>query len=218
MLDLGALPPGEMAVSGSAESRLDGAARAVLLTFVPNSGIQFVDFAMPVEMVAHTRRRFLEDADGGEAPSLHVAASEGGVFYHPLTNEPCDPARTYMVGGIDALAPFLGQWLPVPFMRVSQSMDGDALRLEEGPSNWTRVHITREGDGAGQHFRVVLAIDTAAGEATSGQARGYVAPTLLDLEAGEAFRSMIGSRVSTTRPAVRPSRAVAARCNISPVI
>ncbi len=163
-------------------------ARAVLLSLVPNSSIQFVDFQMSVEGVAHTRRRFFEDATEDGEPSLHVAASGDGVFYHPETNVPCDPAKTYTISGVDAVAPFLESWLPLPFMRVSEAED-EGFVLDEGPSNWTRVHISQfvAADGVAR-YRVVLAIDTAVDADDGAVQRAYAAPTLEDLKSGAAFR------------------------------
>ncbi len=179
---------------------------AVLRTLVPNSGLQFIDLEMREEAVERTRRRFLEEVSSDGEPSLHVAASDGGVIYHPVTNQPCDPAQTYLVGGGEALEPFLGRWLPLPFMRVSRSYQeggyqqgphqqvGDeegneengATVLDEGPSNWTRVHISRPD--AKSNYRVVLAIDTAVEHDETRAVRDYVAPTLEDLKASAPFR------------------------------
>lgn len=69
-------------------------ARSVLLTLVPHSSIQFVDFTMAEEAVARIRRRFFEDTTDDGEPSLHVAATSDGVFHHPVTGAPCDPQRT----------------------------------------------------------------------------------------------------------------------------
>lgn len=189
MLEIGATPPGEKAEQIDSGKSAGSGAPAVLLALVPNSAIQFVDFAMSEEMVAHTRRNFFEDRAGSSEPSLHVASAGGEVFYHPVTNEPCDPARTYTLSGVEAIEPFLDTWLPLPFMRVSQRDDDDALMLDEGPSNWTRVHISREQAAEGvRRYRVVLAIDTAVEADASARARSYAAPTLEDLKAGAAYR------------------------------
>ena len=189
MLDLGEVPPGDGGKDSGESEAADSVARSVLLTLVPNSSIQFVDFGMRDELVAQTGRRFFEEtADDGE-PSLHVAATSDGVFHHPLTGAPCDPARTYAIGGVDAVAPFLDTWLPLPFMRVSRREDDDTLVLDEGPSNWTRVFITREPDDTGAtSYRVVLAIDTAVEFDAANPSRAYVGPTLADLQSGAPFR------------------------------
>ena len=189
MLELGEVPSSDAGEDGRRESSGVPDARSVLVTLVPNSSIQFVDFEMAEELVARTRRRFFEDsADAGE-PSLHVAATSDGVFHHPVTGAPCDPARTYALGGVDALVPFLDTWLPLPFMRVSRREDDDALMLDEGPSNWTRAFITRGNDGDSRpRFRVVLAVDTSVDVEAGPPNRAYVGPTLDDLKSGAAFR------------------------------
>jgi hypothetical protein len=189
MLDLGTAPAGHGGEQGSQPEVAREAERAVLVTLVPNSSVQFLDFEMPAELVARTRRRYLEEHEDGAEPCLHAVMSSDGVFHHPLTGEPCAPEQTYTIGGIEALAPFLECWLPVPYMRVSESEQGDRTILEEGPSNWTRVHITREPiDGMRWRYRLVLAVDTAVEHDPAAPARGYVGPTLDDLKAGAAFR------------------------------
>ncbi len=112
MLDSGAAPPDHAPNDAHESSSGTGASAgsrgpSVLATLVPNSAIQFLDFEMSEEIVAHTRRRFLEEEGEGGEPSLHLAAVGDGVFYHPLTNTPCDPAQTYTISGIEALAPYL---------------------------------------------------------------------------------------------------------------
>ena len=164
----------------------------MICSLVPNSGIQFLDYMLPTVRVTATRRRFIEETAEDGAPSLNVANDDGGAIYHPVTNEPCDPASAYLVNGEDAIEAFLGQWLPIPFMRVSASEDGSDLKLDEGPSNWTRVLITRaeepDGGPAGAGYRVVVAIDTAATNTTASGGRGYTCPTVDDVCAGTAFR------------------------------
>lgn len=189
MLDVGEVPPGDGGEGTGMSGAPAPAVRSVLLTLVPNSSIQFVDFEMPEDLVAQTRRRFFEEAAEGGEPSLHVAATSDGVFHHPLTGAPCDPARTYAIDGVDALTPFLDTWLPLPFMRVSRREDDDALVLDEGPSNWTRVFVTREADDAGRSkYRVVLAIDTSIEFEAGNPSRAYVGPTHDDLKSGAPFR------------------------------
>ncbi len=166
-----------------------GPPRAVLLTLVPNSSIQFIDYAMTEAAVARTRRRFFEEVVDGDEPSLHVATSSDGVLYHPVTNVPCDPATAYTLSGADGLAPFLDTWLPLPFMRVSEGDGEVGPVLDEGPSNWTRVHISRDNSESGSPvYRVVLAIDTAVDLGAAPALRAYAGPTVDDLKAGAAFR------------------------------
>ena len=173
MLDTGGASPGDAGAYSVKASR----SRAVLATLVPNSALQFLDFEMGEEIVAHTRRRFLEEQSADGEASLHVAAAGDGVFYHPVTSAAVDPANVYTIGGLDALAPFLGMWLPIPFMRVARTGEGEATLLEEGPSNWVRAHVIRENAASGARYRVVIAIDTAIDAQPGPGARADVAPT-----------------------------------------
>lgn len=195
MLDLAAAAPGASgdgkapAGAGSRSKTAEG--RPVLVSLVPSSSLQFLDFEMSEEAVALVRRRFLEIRGEGGEPALHVAAPGEGMIFDPVTGLPGDPARTYSIGGSDALAPFLGAWLPLPVMRVGRSGEGEAPVLDEGPSNWVRAHVTRQAgnDGAGGSalYRVVIAIDTAIDPAPAPNAV-YASPTIEDLRSGEAFR------------------------------
>lgn len=192
MLDWGSASEGEAPRSAGVPGDMGAmrAKRAVLLSLVPNSTIQLVDFETSELDVARVRRRFLEEPPSGadDEPSLHVAAPGDAGLYHPVTGEPCDPAHTYTIGGVEALQPFLGKWLPMPCMRVGQRGE-DVLALDEGPSNWTRVHITRHATSNGRAFyRVVLAIDTGIEPDHATASRGYVGPTVEDLRVGASFR------------------------------
>ena len=163
--------------------------RSVLLALIPNSTIQFVDFELAEREVVQVRRRFVEETTEEGEPSLHIAATSDGVFHHPVSGLPCDPRLTYTFGGTEALEPFLGAWLPVPFMAVREG-DGDGqLTLDEGPSNWTRVHITRHQIGPDDWiYRVVLAIDTSIEADGVERHRAYAGPTLEDLKTKTAYR------------------------------
>ncbi len=126
------------------------------------------------------------DAEGG--PSLHqVDLDEEGVFYHPLSGDIADPSATYAVSGTRALEAFAGHWIPVPVLRLGrQAADGSFL-LDEGPSNWARLFVTR-GDGRGiTPWRVVLAIDTGLDAGNDGRAQAATAPGLEDVRRSSTF-------------------------------
>ena len=161
----------------------------VLTTLVPNSGIQFIDFSAGDEIVAHTRRRFFEDrsSDPSQGPSLHVASIADGVFYHPITNQPCHPAQTYTINGVEAMAAFAGAWVPLPFMRIAGRDGALDLGLDEGPSNWVRAFVAPD-DGASGGYHVVLAVDTTIDAGPGQHNRGYAAPSIDDLRSGASFR------------------------------
>lgn len=177
-------------IGGRSDERLGVASSSAvppLVSLVPNSGIQFIDFHLSEQDAAHTRRRFFEDrgeASDGETPSLHVGSIADGVFYHPTTGEPCDPAQTYAIDGCSALDPYLDTWLPLPYMRITGRDGTMELGLDEGPSNWVRVHVSRAGSG----FHAVLAVDTAIEGGAEQPQRAYASPTLDDLRSGASFR------------------------------
>lgn len=188
MLDLSGASAGDTAAEKTAGDEMSAPHEAVLLTLVPNSSIQFLDLVLTPDAVARTRRRFYEEvAEDGE-PSLNMASPGDGAIPHAGQGTPHDPRRIYSIGGIDALAPFLNTWMPLPFMRVSRHGESDAIALDEGPSNWTRAFVTADTSGDGEaRYRVVIAIDTAI-EANADPARSYASPTLDDMKSGAAFR------------------------------
>lgn len=156
---------------------------------VPNSFIQFLDFTLSGATAAAIRRSFLEDRTAAE-PALYPVSIEDGLLYHPLTGAVADTALTITLSGARALEPFLDTWLPVPMMRVRPAATGDTWQeLDEGPSNWARVFISRIAcEDAEPSYRVVLALDTTCDKAGAAEGRPYAAPTVEDVRAGSVFR------------------------------
>lgn len=161
---------------------------------IANSTIQFIDLELDKAAVAAVGVRYFEcgnadSRDTLEVPSLHqVDLDEEGVFYHPLTGEIADPAATYAVSGAKALEAFAGEWIPVPVLRLGrQTLDGSFL-LEEGPSNWARLMVTRSEPGSSGPWHVVLAIDTGLAE-TAGESDGKpaTAPSFEDVQRASTF-------------------------------
>lgn len=160
-------------------------------TLVANSSIQIIDLELTEAEAVGTACRYFECRDGiadGEPPSLHqVSLDADGVFHHPLTNAVGDPALTYAVDGRKALDAFAEQWIPLPFMRCRLGRR-QTVQLEEGPSNWVRLYIHKDGhDPNGARYQLVLAIDTAL-EPTVGEASPQHAPSLADAEVETMFR------------------------------
>ena len=190
MLDIASISsdPAHVAMTSPASA----ISRQPLATLVPNSGIQFIDFVVTEARVAQTRRRYLEiavDTDGEAERSLHPVAIVDGTVVHPITGAPVPPSDIYSIDGAAALAPFLESWLPVPFMRVSETADAEGFVLDEGPSNWTRIFVARDVDAQGQPvFRLVLAVDTSVDPSSERAGRVYAAPSIADVQSGAAYR------------------------------
>lgn len=182
-------------MSGSSSASSTGAvqnaaaSRRQVITLIPNSSIQFLDFTLNAAAAAAVTRQFLELSDQGD-PALYSILLEDGVAYHPVTGEIADPSRMFGVTGEQALAPFLNSWLPVPLMRLQPAGAGEPLRFDEGPSNWARLFVAPKSEAAGAAtggYHVVLALDTAC-EPSRKADQLDAAPSLEDATAGAGYR------------------------------
>ncbi len=161
-----------------------------VLSLVPGSCIQFLDFHLPADATAVVARRFYEEPGEGGGVALHAVTLEDGVFYHPVTEEAIDASLTYLVSGDAAVEPFLGKWLPVPYLRQLPQQRGRPAINDEGPTNWARIFITRAAseDEPRPGYHVVLAFDTAFDARQQARGGGNAAPTIDDVRSGAVFR------------------------------
>ncbi len=165
-----------------------------IATLVPDSTIQFLDAFVADAASVVVRRRYFEDAGSGAAESgaLYVVSLDDGVFHHPVTRAVADAAQTYVVDGASALAAFAGTWLPIPLLRVLAPDTGLGAVLDQGPTNWARIHVSRAADEASEAapgWNVVVALDTTITAAPGAKAHAAgPAPTLADVTSGTAFQ------------------------------
>lgn len=146
------------------------------VTLVPDTGIQFLDYAFDASSARKLSFQFFDE--------YRSSSSKDGrhVIVHPLaavTEDGGDDAgaddrsyasllpggptglgaeETYHVSGRQALKIFDRVWLPVPFYRIGTSPGS----FDDGPTNWARVYIAAPGpqDPQDAAYRVVLAFDT----------------------------------------------------------
>lgn len=154
---------------------------AETITLIPNSGVQFIDFAFDVAQVARVSRPVtcVEQGSGGAEGwrdmviyPVHSDA-EGERFYRPRgqTSEiEVDEDASYSIKAETALSRLDNLWLPFPFFRLSDK------GFDEGPTTWARIKVVRlpEPDAKGRTHRVVLAFDTLLTPRLPGQP--YTAP------------------------------------------
>ena len=164
------------------------------IRLVPNSSIQFVEYAFNLESFGRLSRRFIErppsragrrgDANTCELIPAWVDADDpAGV--EPAAN-PSD--REYTISERGALEMFLQKWVPVPMLRVRAGTDGSE-ELDRGPTNWARVRVAGVCHGShGNAFthRVVFAFDTHLLERRKN--RPYAAPSHEDAANQQEFR------------------------------
>lgn len=152
-----------------------------MITIVPGGCIQFVDrtlnlIAAPrVRLYFREQRRLDAVAEDGSVPFDLFCLEmdeDSGECVDRISRKPGN--SDYEIDGAKALDMFLDRWVPVPMLRLKPDRWPDGgHRFEQGPSNWTRVYVTRsEGDAAATH-KVVLAIDTVVEHIQPGSDTTY---------------------------------------------
>jgi hypothetical protein len=160
---------------------------------VPHSGVQFVTRFLNLPDAARFRRAFIERSDDPRAEP-----TRRNVWLYPDWN-PDDPAQQgvleeqsgderYTINAERALEPYLGKWVPVPYLRVKTGrIGGGGRQFDRGPTNWARVRVIEQRDAvepAAYTHRVIFAFDTELNAPAAGQPGPYTAPTTGDV-AGE---------------------------------
>lgn len=151
------------------------------ITLIMGSGVQFMDFAVTLDLRRELPGEFVRQRqDGPLARLMYDDRSE--QFYHPAApGQAVSPA--YSVAVDQSVRLLKDLWLPLPFFRFSPPR-----RFDDGPSNWARVRVVELQPGQdpdGHTHRVTLAFDTKVFQSRSDTA--YLAPTNDDVRAGAAF-------------------------------
>jgi hypothetical protein len=145
--------------------------RAALTSLIPASGIQFLDVDFDVNVLPRISRPFwderpmhLRDAAGDQQVLLRaLEQTDAGELFDPVGRSHPPEDEVYRVSRAQALEPFLGQWVPLPYLRVqSRTADGAPI-FDDGPTNWARLRVVELPPGTvrGATHRAVLAFDTA---------------------------------------------------------
>jgi hypothetical protein len=164
------------------------------IRIVPHSGIQFLTYDFDLESLPRFSRSFIVhrriDAVAADG-SIPLELRPGWNDDDPEADAPIPPKAsdvTYDISKQKALEPFVGHWVPVPFLAVKQNRDalGRAL-FHQGPTNWARMRITPadETDPTALSFRIVIAFDTDL--VPRRQNRDYVAPSPQDATSEQEF-------------------------------
>ncbi len=165
---------------------------------IPHSGVQFIDYGFHIDDVGRLSREFLERREPTAVPD--AVTNKIPVRLYHLWNEdnPNEPAATsptgddevYEINKQRALEPFLGKWVPVPFLRVMPGRGslGEEI-LDKGPTNWARVRVVEMADRQGGReltHRVVFAFDTDLLDRVPN--RPYTAPSMEDAMDEQDYR------------------------------
>ncbi len=168
------------------------------ISIIPGGCLQFFDAEVNLESetLARFQNFFEEQTDGGPADAnsrmqwqIYGLAREDGQdsFRKRVTGEnielPC-----YRVDAKDAFALFDGQWIPVPFLRLSAErwFDNQVQKVERGPANWARLRVTRKSPDS-QVYAVTLAFDSIVEPRNPDQAN-YYAISQADVAENAMFR------------------------------
>lgn len=175
---------------------------------INDSGIQFMDFAVRLDLRNEAAGRFAKMGNTLIARLLQnretkqyfhlgpvaTANQSGDRLAHSQTQERLvtevddEDLTLSMQASLKLLD---GLWLPVPFFRFLPPE-----RYDEGPTNWARVRLVEleQPDVDGNTHRLTLAFDTRSMASASGMQ--YLAPTRDDINAGSAFRLACHARQS----------------------
>lgn len=170
-------------------------------TLVPFSGVQFVTYRFDLNRVRGFKPRFIERPfpDERTGDGVPWKLLQGWNETDPA-GDPPNVERgeddSYEISKTGALDPFIGKWVPVPYLRRRPGLGVNGeVDYDKGPTNWVRVLVIRdEGphDDDGLWYKAVFAFDTnlagdlaeesepAAGGEGTGRERLYTTPLLMD--------------------------------------
>ncbi len=173
---------------------------------VPQSGIQFLDFAFDLARHARLSAAFWEeprpDKLGPDGQPLVLLRklnqdAEGNlVFWDDETKQlrTAPEDTSYKISAAKALEAFAGQWLPFPLLHLAERGPDGRDSFRQGPTTWARLLVqpvtpARAGDPT---HRVVVALETklqgAIGPEEMAAGRPYHLPSEEDAATGATFR------------------------------
>jgi hypothetical protein len=174
-----------------------------VVSLVPQSGIQFLDFELDIDTLPKTTRSFWEERIGSQVDSegkvpvlLRVLQfdEQANALVDPVTGQHPPESEIYQFNRVRGLEPHLDKWVPVPVLRVRARGQDGAPVYDQGPTNWARVRVTEVKDrtAGGPSHRVTLAFDTALRPREEG--RPYVAPSVQDSAEEQEFAFVADER------------------------
>lgn len=176
------------------------------VSLVPGGPIQFLDIPINITMLPkkvqsdfweyydeETERYVLKalklDKDKGEYQDRQTQ----DAAVDPRNNKKIDPY--YSINVEKCLEPFLGKWVPVPFLRTEPSPDSQEQSLKKALSNWARVRIAAlpEGDVDGYTHVLTFAFDV---NVENEPDEGTIAPALTESDVHDSADMVLADDVS----------------------
>lgn len=138
-----------------------------IVSLIPEATPQILDFVFNMEAVAKDVRYFQEQpgvgAQAGKQVLRCLVEREDGAMLDEITGEPVRQG-IFELYIRQCIEPWLGKWLPLPFLRIrDQKWEDGGCHYECGPSNWSRLRIVRNADRP-EELRLVLAFDMTVEE------------------------------------------------------
>lgn len=164
-----------------------------VIRLVPCSGIQFMDLEVSTKTLGGTLNKFLKDDDpelGALLIRLPDDARVDGYELHPVTRRPLGLEDTLWLTGYQAIEPFIGTWIPLPYLRfIGRKEEGPGARYDKGPNNWVRLYIEPPPEGLREAatLKVVVAFDTEVESKSRTDQEHYLAPNTDDVFFGPVF-------------------------------
>jgi len=178
---------------------VSAAPKSRLVSLVPNSGLQFLDFAFDIDKLPRANRAFWEerltgsaDPDGKLPVLLRCLQWDEakGQWLNPNTGREPPADGIYDLNRAKGLEPFLSKWVPLPYFQANAPAEvaEPAQAFEQGPTNWARVRVLElpERDRHGNSHVGTLLFDTSLRPRVEG--RPYVSPTPVDSQEQHEFR------------------------------
>ena len=176
-----------------------------IVNLIPGGCPQFLDFGLDTEPLRREARLFREETateaqgqgryphylrclvdEDPDNPGMLVDMREARGTRDPRSGMqlPQTFAEDYDVRLLDSLECFKGEWLPLPFLRVTGQTWPDGMpRVERGPANWARgMLLPTDDDPAVWHL--VVAFDTKIEDKPQGIDRYFAQE---DLNAASEF-------------------------------
>ena len=170
-----------------------------IVSLIPQSGLQFIDLRFAAERLPRAPRVFWEQPlpPGATAPPglvnlRQLTTDPTGTLLDPVSGRTPPDEETYAIGRNQAMEPFLGRWVPVPFFRVAAMAAAGREVYDKGPTNWARILISElpAPDDEGNSHHLVLALDTGLRPREEG--RPYTAISPADSERAGEFTFVAG--------------------------
>lgn len=148
------------------------------VTLVSDTGIQFMDFALALDLRKEPPGEFVPLTHS--LPIRLLYNEEKDFYFYEPEPEKIEKAKpVFSIDMKSSLELLDGLWLPIPFFRFMPPH-----RFDEGPSNWARMRLVKlpNPDIDGNSHRLTLAFDSRVMPKQDGTA--YLAPNEEDVNSG----------------------------------